>query len=330
MTVRPIDLDDLRSFRHRGSADEPPVLVVDLDRSPTRADEPDARLPFVVVGIASGDRPERHTPAGAVDVVVTSGAPALDAIITTVEANPLAATALVLVLRGNAHRSIDDGLLVESATYSALQGGPEFASWRAARPRRARSREGPPIALERHGDRLDITLTRPQVRNALNTAMRDALVDAFDLAALDATITEIRLRGEGPSFCAGGDLDEFGSFPDPATAHLVRVRQSVGRAIATVSERVTAHLHGACFGSGIELPAFASTVVATPDTVIALPEVALGLIPGAGGTVSIPGRIGRHRTARLALTGEHLDATTALEWGLVDAIDSDGTGAPQA
>ena len=71
-------------------------------------------------------------------------------------------------------------------------------------------------------------------------------------------------------------------------------------------------------GAGIELPAFARRVVAAEDAFFQLPELSLGLIPGAGGTVSIPRRIGRQRTARLALSGERLDAATALEWGLVD------------
>ena len=87
-----------------------------------------------------------------------------------------------------------------------------------------------------------------------------------------------------------------------------------------LADRVTVELHGACFGSGIELPAFAGRVVAAPDTAIALPEIALGLIPGAGGTVSLPRRIGRRRTLLLALTGRTIDARTALEWGLVDEL----------
>jgi enoyl-CoA hydratase/carnithine racemase len=91
--------------------------------------------------------------------------------------------------------------------------------------------------------------------------------------------------------------------------------------VAAVADRVTAHLHGACVGSGIELPAFAGLVVAAPSTRISLPEVRLGLVPGAGGTVSITRRMGRHRTARLALTGEVLDAATARRWGLVDVLD---------
>jgi enoyl-CoA hydratase/carnithine racemase len=83
---------------------------------------------------------------------------------------------------------------------------------------------------------------------------------------------------------------------------------------------VEAHVHGACVGAGVELPAFARRVVAAPDTWFQLPEVGMGLVPGAGGTASLPRRIGRQRTAWLALTGVRLPAATALEWGLVDAI----------
>jgi enoyl-CoA hydratase/carnithine racemase len=101
------------------------------------------------------------------------------------------------------------------------------------------------------------------------------------------------------------------------------VTASVGRAIDRIRDRVTAHLHGPCAGSGVELPAFAGRVVAHRDTTLLLPEVELGLVPGAGGTVSLPRRIGRHRTAELALRGVPIDAATALAWGLVDAIDVD-------
>ena len=90
-----------------------------------------------------------------------------------------------------------------------------------------------------------------------------------------------------------------------------------------VAGRVTVRLHGACMGAGIELPAGAGRVIARRDAVIALPEIALGLVPGAGGTWTIPQRIGRQRTAWLALTGSSIDALTAQEWGLVDEIDDD-------
>jgi enoyl-CoA hydratase/carnithine racemase len=73
-------------------------------------------------------------------------------------------------------------------------------------------------------------------------------------------------------------------------------------------------------GAGIELPAFAAHVVAHPGAFFQLPEIGMGLIPGAGGTVSLPRRIGRQRTAWLALTGRRLDAPTALAWNLIDEV----------
>ena len=152
--------------------------------------------------------------------------------------------------------------------------------------------------------------------------MRDELLEALAVPVIDRSVEEVHLRGEGPSFCSGGDLDEFGTFPDQATAHLIRVAASVGRVISALADRVVVHLHGACIGSGIELPAFARRVFARPDTSIALPEVGFGLIPGAGGTISLPRRIGRHRTAQLALTATPIDVATALEWGLVDSIET--------
>jgi enoyl-CoA hydratase/carnithine racemase len=73
-------------------------------------------------------------------------------------------------------------------------------------------------------------------------------------------------------------------------------------------------------GAGTELPAFCSNVQASADATFRLPELAMGLVPGAGGTASLPTRIGRQRSAYLALTGEELAAATALRWGLVDEI----------
>jgi enoyl-CoA hydratase/carnithine racemase len=78
-------------------------------------------------------------------------------------------------------------------------------------------------------------------------------------------------------------------------------------------------------GAGVELPAFAGTVVAAENATFRLPEVAMGLIPGAGGTVSLPRRIGRWRTLYLALSGLSLNAASALAWGLADRV---APGAP--
>jgi enoyl-CoA hydratase/carnithine racemase len=83
---------------------------------------------------------------------------------------------------------------------------------------------------------------------------------------------------------------------------------------------VTVFAHGACVGAGTEITAYAGTVVAAPDAFFALPEVRMGLVPGAGGSVSVPRRVGRWRAAWLMLTGDRLPAGTALRWGLVDEV----------
>ncbi|MCF2525662.1 enoyl-CoA hydratase/isomerase family protein [Yinghuangia soli] len=215
---------------------------------------------------------------------------------------------------------IADALTAESLTYSALLAGPEFAAWRAGRPFRPKPAVPPDaVLLTRDGDRLRITLNRPDRRNALGHGLRDALIDALDVVAADPAL-HAELRGAGTAFCSGGDLDEFGTAADPATAHVVRVARSAGLALHAVRDRVTPYLHGACVGAGIEVPAFAARVLADPNAWFRLPELDLGLVPGAGGTVSITARIGRWRTAWLVLTGERLAAATALEWGLVDGL----------
>ena len=246
----------------------------------------------------------------------------LGAVLATVTDSPLASTTLAVLLRTGSHRSVAEGLVAESAAYGLLQGGPEFARWRAGHPARARPEPaGIPVRVSRQDQVLSITLDRPHVLNAFDAAVRDHLVAALEVAAADPSVTTVILRGAGESFCSGGDLDEFGSRPDPVTAHLVRLQRNAGRALAEVADRTTVHIHGSTVGSGIELAAFAHRVVARGDTRIALPEVRLGLVPGAGGTVSLPRRIGRHATMLLAVGLRSVDARTALAWGLVDEVE---------
>jgi len=165
-----------------------------------------------------------------------------------------------------------------------------------------------------------ITLDRPDRHNAISARLRDDLVAALAVPLADPSVRSIVLRGNGPSFCSGGDLAEFGTRHDPASAHITRLARSPARMIHRLRDRVVADVHGATMGGGIEMAAFAGTVRARADTRIALPEIGLGLIPGAGGTVSLSRRIGRQRTTALALSGRSIDAATALRWGLIDEI----------
>ena len=120
--------------------------------------------------------------------------------------------------------------------------------------------------------------------------------------------TDVVIDGAGPAFCSGGDLNEFGTLADPAAAHLLRVGRNAGRAIHDLGERVTVVVHGSVRGRRRRAARLRRTGRRPADATFRLPEVSMGLVPGAGGTVSLPRRIGRQRTALLALTGPALDA----------------------
>lgn len=237
---------------------------------------------------------------------------------------PLAATVLVQLLRATEGMPLESALFAESLAYSTLQAGPEYRDWLSAHRAEApavHTDTGPAVLMEREEDRLDLVLNRASNRNGMTVEMRDALVEALQLVLADDSVQTVHLRGLGKCFSTGGDLTEFGSAPDPATAHLVRSLALPGRLLAECASRATVRVHGACVGSGIEFPAFAGRIVATPDAWFQLPELKFGLIPGAGGTVSITRRIGRQRLAGWVLSGRRIDVATALDWGLIDAIE---------
>ena len=215
-------------------------------------------------------------------------------------------------------------VVTESLAYSSLQAGPEFARWLDERGPARMPEIADPVQAQRDGDTLRIRFNRPQRHNALSTDARAALLEALTMAQLDPSVTGIVLSGNGPSFCSGGDLAEFGTFADPASAHLARTRHSPGLALDALTTRLgrscRAEVHGRVMGSGLEMAAFCGWIEARDDSVFGLPELTLGLIPGAGGTVSITRRIGRWRTAYLVLSGRTVGADTALAWGLVDAV----------
>ncbi len=328
---RPLDaaalLDALRS-PDSGVTHSPlgstPWLYLELDSFGALPAQYRRRLPQWVHSracpvIGAGDG--AGNPLGAAcDLVVADDAEA-QLLIDNIERTPLAAMTLVHVLRATELLPITQGLLVESMGFATLQAGPEFQGWLATRERvRSVGSAGPPLRIKRAGPALTITLARPQRRNALSIEMRDALVEALELVASDPTIETAVIEADGPDFCAGGDLAEFGTASDPASAHAVRSTRLPAAALVACRHRVDFRLHGACIGAGAELAAFGRRVTAAADTWFRLPELGFGLIPGAGGCVSLVRRIGRQRTAWLAISGERIDAATALAWGLVDSL----------
>lgn len=185
----------------------------------------------------------------------------------------------------------------------------------------ARKLEGEqPLLIERCNDTLRLTLHRPSQQNAVNAALRDALCEALDLALADPSILRIEMAGHGRCFSVGGDVAEFGHMRNVVEAHRIRSVRLPARRLCTLADRLSVHVNGAAIGAGVEMAAFAGRVIASPRAWFQLPELRYGLIPGAGGTVSLPRRIGRQRTAYMALTMARVPARLAQSWGLVDEI----------
>jgi enoyl-CoA hydratase/carnithine racemase len=271
------------------------------------------RLPALSIGVGC------HDPAliAAFDLT-TDDRETLGLFRRSFEATPYAAVAAALLLR-TAPDDIWAGLVAESSTYSLLQSGPEFARWLSGRcPRSPTADDGPRVRTQDRGTTHEVVLTRGARHNALDARMRDELHAA--LRELTQQSGPIVLRAEGPSFCSGGDLTEFGTAEGPVQAHILRVTRSLAMLMGELAPRLVVAVHGACIGAGIELPAFASRVVAADDARFGLPELGLGLVPGAGGTVSIRRRVGRARVLELLLSGNTIDAATAHRWGLVDEV----------
>jgi enoyl-CoA hydratase/carnithine racemase len=332
-----VTVDDARRLLGAGAdpLDEA-ILCIDLDASGADLELPDdAMRPAVVIGVST--RAEGPAPAG-VDVALGGQAAGswvsidgieadLTELCSAIRAHPMASLVACQVMRLTEGLDPSRALLAESLAYGLLQAGPEHQAWLAAATERTSSHEGPErpdVRVERDGDVLSLTLQRPLQRNALRAATRDQLAEGLALALLDPTIASVHLFGDGVCFSSGGDLDEFGTLRDAPDAHLIRSMRSPAAMLSRLVDRSVAHIHGPCRGGGVELAAACGRVSASPGTTVALPELAMGLIPGAGGTWSIPKRIGRQRATWLAITGHVLSDDLQLRWGLVDEIAPDG------
>ncbi|WP_066259137.1 3-hydroxyacyl-CoA dehydrogenase NAD-binding domain-containing protein [Hydrogenophaga flava] len=173
----------------------------------------------------------------------------------------------------------------------------------------------PRVHLERDGGIAVIVIDNPPI-NAGSAAVRQGLMTAIETLRNDDTLEGAVLIGAGSTFIAGSDLREFGQ---PLTEPQL---PAVIAAIETCSKPVVAALHGAALGGGFELALGCDARVAAPGSVVGLPEVTLGIIPGAGGTQRLPRIVGIPRAIRMICSGERVPAAAALEAGLVDQIAS--------
>ena len=158
-----------------------------------------------------------------------------------------------------------------------------------------------------------ITLNNPPV-NALGAGVRQGVADLVERARADGGVQAIVLTGAGRCFCGGADIREFGQPPIPPSL------PEVIDIIESCPKPVVAALHGVAYGGGFELPLGCHFRIAAPSARVALPEVTLGLIPGAGGTQRLPRLIGVEAAVGVILSGKPVAATSALSMGIVDEI----------
>jgi 3-hydroxyacyl-CoA dehydrogenase len=170
-----------------------------------------------------------------------------------------------------------------------------------------------PISTSRHGDVLIVTSNNPPV-NALGAAVRQGLVAAIEEAEADEAIKAVVIRCEGQTFFAGADITEFGKPP------VMPWLPSVVDTIENCSKPVVAAIHGTALGGGLEVALGSHYRIAVPDAKLGVPEVKLGLLPGAGGTQRLPRVAGVQKALEMVTSGTPIGARDAFAVGLVDRI----------
>lgn len=169
------------------------------------------------------------------------------------------------------------------------------------------------VARELRGKVLLVTIDHPPV-NALSADVRRGLLHAIDAAEADHTVEAVLLIGAGRNFIAGADIREFGQTPLPPAL------PDVCNRIEACSKPVIAAIHGAALGGGLEVALAAHYRLAVAGAKLGLPEVQLGLLPGAGGTQRTPRLIGAQAALDLILSGRHVGTAEAQTLGLVDRV----------
>ena len=171
------------------------------------------------------------------------------------------------------------------------------------------------VLAERHGSVAVLTLSNPPV-NGLGFELRLALHDAIRQAQIAEDVRAIVLHGAGQMFSGGADIRQFGT-PKASQSPMLR---DVNRAIEASTKPVVAAIHGHALGAGLELAMSCHWRVSEATSLLGLPEVQLGFVPGGGGTQRLPRLVGLERALEMIGSGRRIDASEALAVGLVDRI----------
>lgn len=169
------------------------------------------------------------------------------------------------------------------------------------------------VALEKHDNIAVLRVNNPPV-NALSHSVREGLTQQIDACAADDSVEAIVVACEGRTFIAGADIREFGA--PPKAPHLPDVVQH----IEDCAKPVVAAIHGTALGGGLEVALSCHYRVAVPSAKIGLPEVKLGILPGAGGTQRLPRIAGAKNALDAIISGRHVKAKEGLGWGVLDEI----------
>ncbi|MEE2884567.1 MAG: enoyl-CoA hydratase/isomerase family protein [Chloroflexota bacterium] len=177
------------------------------------------------------------------------------------------------------------------------------------------------VIYSKNGPVATVSLNRPEVVNAYSVKMRDELFQVLRAIHIDEEVKVIVVTGKGTKgFCAGADLTEFETAPSQIIARQARWNRDIWGVFRNLDKPIVGALHGWVIGLGVEIACFCDIRIASEDTLFSLPEVALGMIPAAGGTQTIPRSIGGSRALRMILTNQQIDAITALDMGLIHKI----------
>ena len=181
----------------------------------------------------------------------------------------------------------------------------------------------PTVLYSKQGSIAHVVLNRPRVINAYNVQMRDELYETLNAVRDDPDVRVAVLSGAGErGFCAGADLTEFGTAPSQVVARHVRWERDVWGLFLSIKKPLIAALRGYVIGSGVEIACLCDIRIASKDAVFRMPEVALGMVPAAGGTQTLPRVIGVPGALDMILTNRLIDADEAKRMGLVHRVVS--------